>query len=623
MNELRKLYFIPLALGFILMVPSIANAITKEQVITLSGLGISEQEIIAAIDKDRTVFTLQVTDILALKQANVPEGVIKHMLQSARLYGTGSATAAPAGSAGAPVERPKTPAEIAAEQRRIREEAMKMAAEAKVAQENQKRAFAEGILKKGRDLAEDGKYVEAIQQFEDFRTGGNHQPGSEEAYIADYGTANALAKAGLYQSAAKSLVDVVLQGPDRPFFQPALADLREIRQKISYSPPELEELTNFYVGEFSKPFQDSFHYLLGEFFYDYRNYAQALKYLDQISSTSDDYSRALYLKGLVQVQNKLWRSALESFQNAIVSTEQNKSSSEVADLAYLALARIAYESNNFDAAIYYYRRVSEKSVKLAVAFYESAWTYFIKGDYSRALGTFQALHSPVFDHYYYPELWVLEATIYLNLCHTKLTREAIEMFNDRVAVNALPLDEFLKSARRPSDFYDAVVMTGNMEQNVLNEELLKPVYANVDFFNLYETIRQIESELAQIELDGMALGDFAIKLRGKLESQRMAKINEIGIKIQQIMRNTQDELREYSVKVTEIEIELDQLEMMDLDNEMALLSGGDVVEKTESDSSETGLAIVGADSLRWQFESEYWSDEIKAYRAFIGERCSK
>ena len=145
------------------------------------------------------------------------------------------------------------------------------------------------------------------------------------------------------------------------------------------------------------------------------------------------------------MQNKLWRSALESFQNSILATEENKSDSEVADLAYLALARIAYESNNFDAAIYYYRKVSEESVKLATAFYESAWTYFIKGDYSRALGTFQALHSPVFEHYFYPELWVLEATIYLNLCHTDLTRKAIEMFNNRVAVLSQPLEEFLEA----------------------------------------------------------------------------------------------------------------------------------------------------------------------------------
>ena len=165
--------------------------------------------------------------------------------------------------------------------------------------------------------------------------------------------------------------------------------------------------------------------------------------------------------------------------------------------------------------------------------------------------------------------------------------------------------------------------TGNNEAYLLDEALLKPVYANVDFFNLYSTVRQIESEMVQLQAEGSGLGAYQAALLGKLKAQQVAKVNEIGIKIQQIMRRTQDELREYSVKITEIEVELDMLEMQDIDAEIAALSGEEVVQKTESDSSETGMAIVGADSLNWPFESEYWSDEVKAYRAFISERCNK
>ena len=75
-----------------------------------------------------------------------------------------------------------------------------------------------------------------------------------------------------------------------------------------------------------------------------------------------------------------------------------------------------------------------------------------------------------------------------------------------------PLDVFLKSARRPSDFYDAVVLTANMEKNLLPEELLKPVMANVDFYNLYKTIRQMEAELEELEGTASELGDFGAQL---------------------------------------------------------------------------------------------------------------
>jgi hypothetical protein len=76
--------------------------------------------------------------------------------------------------------------------------------------------------------------------------------------------------------------------------------------------------------------------------------------------------------------------------------------------------------------------------------------------------------------------------------------------------------------------------------------------------------------------------------------------------------------------VTEVEIELDNLELLDLDAEIAAVgSGTEVVATTQEAASETGLAIVGSDSIRWPFEAEYWSDETKAYRAFIGEKCTK
>ena len=122
----------------------------------------------------------------------------------------------------------------------------------------------------------------------------------------------------------------------------------------------------------------------------------------------------------------MYRSAVQSFQNAIVATEENGSDPEIRDLGYLALARIAYDSEQHDAAIYYYRKIPKGSYKRATAFYESAWVYFVKGDYSRALGTFQTLHSPYFEHQFYPELWILEATVYMNTCRFGDAEESLD-----------------------------------------------------------------------------------------------------------------------------------------------------------------------------------------------------
>jgi tetratricopeptide (TPR) repeat protein len=363
--------------------------------------------------------------------------------------------------------------------------------------------------------------------------------------------------------------------------------------------------------------------MLGEFFYDYSEFSQAIRYLEEVGPNSPDTAKAHYLTGLVQVREKLYRSAVDSFQNSILASERNMSSREVSDIAYLALARIAYETGEYDAAIYYYRKVSQDSTKLPQAFYESAWTYFVKGDYSRALGTFQALHSPVFSHYYYPELWVLESTIYLNLCHMEKVQAALKMFNSEVTMRMGDLEGFLRKFRRPSELFNAVVDTMNKVNVSVDKVLLQPVLADVDFFNLYRTIRQIDRELTQLEADRAALGNFGDESIAKLKTLRDEKILEIGTRIQRRLKETQDQMAEYAVKVTEIEVELDQLVIESKMDELAALGGAEAEEKVGNTGGGAAFAIVGADSMQWPFEAEYWVDEIGAYRAFITERCSK
>jgi tetratricopeptide (TPR) repeat protein len=661
-----------------------ALAITKEEIITLAQLGISPAEIIKAIEKDRTVFSLEINDILELKNAGVPEEVIRFMLASPQRFGKAvpdetKPDETKPGETKPPVEE-KTPEESRAEAERARLEAMRMKDEQDKARQAQLRAFAQGQLKGGMELAEEGDYVAAIKHFQKFIADGNYAPDSDEYYNARYGMALALVTAGLYRTAADMLLEIVLQGPDKPFFQPAFTHLREMRQKIEFSPPNFEQLTHFFVGNFSKSFQDAYNYFLGEFFYEGANYSLGLKYFEQISENSPDYARALYLRGLIQVANQMYKSAVQSFQQSILAQEANDSDARVGHLAYMALARIAYETGDYDAAIFYYRKVPPESLQLPIAFYESGWCFFVKGDYSRALGTFHALHSPYFEHYFYPELWILEGTIYLNMCHYDLAKQSIEMFRNHVSVLGVPLAQFMQSMRTPAEYYMAMtkILQGDRTYS-LPQTLLYPVLGNVEFFILYRTIHQIEMEVAELSRHRGQLGGLAEEKLTVLESDKVARMNEVGIKIQQVLRTIEASLREYEVKVTEIELDLNQVEMEKIEAQTRLLLLKDQIERASgrliamtkrnipaekiietirkqdiykqfkkshlealrdagiSDEVYSALAkitgvekegggtvaIVGSDSLEWPFEGDYWADELWGYRSFLREECMK
>ena len=659
-----------------------ALAISKEEIITLAQLGISADEIKKAIEKDRTVFKLEINDILELKNAGVPEEVIRFMLATPQRFGAADATPKPDDpkpDVKKPIEE-KPPEEIRAEAERARLEALRMKQEEDKARKAQVAIYAQGQLKTGMLLADEGKFVEAITHFRKFVADGNYAPDSDEYYNAQYGIALALVKGKLYRTAADMLLEIVLQGPEKPFFQPAFKNLRKMRKKIEFSPPNLEQLTHFFVGNFSKPFQDSYNYFLGEFFYEGANFSLALKYFEQVSENSPDYARAAYLRGLIQVANQMYKSAVQSFQQSILAQERNDSDARVAQLAYMALARIAYETGDYDASIYYYRKVPRESLQLPIAFYESAWCFFVKGDYSRALGTFHALHSPYFGHYFYPELWILEATIYLNMCRYEFAKQSIEMFRNNISVLAVPLRQFMQSMRTPAEYYMAMlrIMEGDRSYS-LPRPLLYPVLGNVEFFGLYRTIHQIEGEKKKLEASRRELGAWAEEKLAVLESDKVARMNEIGIKIQQILRGVEASLKEYEVKVTEIELDLNQVEMEKIEAQTRLLlmkeqldrakqsiiamskrkvpvekiierikkgaiyrqfKKGHIAELQEAGVDERiitvlqdlvgsgkvgggNVAIVGSDSLEWPFEGDYWSDELWGYRSFITEECLK
>ena len=618
------------AVAAVMLCQQDARAITKEEVMTLAKLGIPEPEIIKALEKDQTVFDLKIQDILELKKAGVPDGVIKFMLTTKERFGKaaqpGGAAPAPAVVKPAEPPREKTPEEIRAEEQRQAEEARRLAEEQKKAEEARRKAYARGVMRRGLSLAEEGNWVAAVETFQRFVEEGKYGPGTEEFYNSKYGQAKAMATAGLYQSAAKLLVEVLLEGPDRPFFKEAFQELRRLRKEIIYNPPDLEQLTKFSLAGFSQSFQDEFNYVMGEFFYDYGNYQRALKHFEAVSDDAPDKAKALYLQGLVQVRYKMFKSAVESIQAAIEAADRNKGTDPgVRDLAHMALARIAYEAQNYDAAIFYYRKVPRDSVRAPVVFYEMAWTYLMKGDYSRALGAFHALHSPYFQRTFYPELWILEARVFADLCRYEQAKKALERFDREVGVFMDPLKRFINTQKAPEDFYVNFVESMNaprQTQAMLPRELAYPILFNVEFYNVYRTIRQIEKETAEIQKNQGRLGPFAAEMLVKLAVLRKDRVFECGVKIQQILKELDAAMGDAQVRETEIEVDINAAAIEKMTEETRRLVGEAGEEEGGQPKVRGGSqAIIGGDTEVWPFQGEYWGDEIPYYRSMLTSQC--
>lgn len=76
------------------LVPAAASAVTVNQVVDLSKAGVSDAVILALIDRDRTVFTIDPEQIVALHRDGLSDRVIVAMLKSGRQEGEEAARAA-------------------------------------------------------------------------------------------------------------------------------------------------------------------------------------------------------------------------------------------------------------------------------------------------------------------------------------------------------------------------------------------------------------------------------------------------------------------------------------------------------------------------------------------------
>ena len=512
-------------------------------------------------------------------------------------------------------------AQQAAEADRIKREAARSAQELQRAAANTQIMAGHRELRLGQSLFDKGDHWGAIKAFNAFLAG---QPDktTPPAYAAQWGLANSLNAAGLKFVAAGVLVDTILQGAEKPNFQQAFDLLRALRAEINYSPPILESFTKFFVGNLSQAFQDRFHYFLGEFFYDFNNFSKARKFLDLVSEGDPIVAKAKYLKGLILVKEKKYRSAVKMFEQAVLSAESLGADQDTTDLAYLAIARIAYEVHNYSGAVYYYRKVPRSSVRVGQALFEAGWSYFMQGNYRNAMGVFHALHSPYLDYRYYPELYILEATAYLNLCRFANARDAVDAFNDKFASQSVPLKKFLASHTTPQALYDGLTRAANGDTAVeLPSTFIEGVLGDVDFYNLYRTVRDLERELDRLNIEGQSLGPYATELKARVQAQHKRTITELGIKIQQILKGADTELTHLTIKATEVTFEIDNAEKIELERQISEAYSGKIASDGGAATTAAASLLVGDRVQLWDFDGEYWEDELTYMKAFVRKEC--
>ncbi len=602
-----------------------AAAITVDEIILLCKTGVSADIVIQNIKASGAKPKVGPADVEKMRQSKVPDKVISFL--------TGGASGKVSPSAGdarrsaddakkREEERKREAERLRLEAERLKLEAKRLARDAKAARD--KVAHLQGRVKVVLSTAFDdlrrGREWKAITALHAFLGSGLVQPNSYPFLEGSYGLGRAFFSVSMYQAASGHLVEVIRRGPTTPRFDDAVSLLQKIVDKLEFVHPVIALLAAFESDLKKRPrsWLDEYHFFLGEFYGRYDNAKKALHHFAAVSARSRRYPAALYHQGLIHTGKKKARTGIRFFRKALKAAKAAKNK-PVQDLARQAVARLAFEIGSFRAAAHFYGKIGRKSRVFPGAQYELAWTQVMSEKYRKALGTIHGLRSPFFAQEYYPDLLVLEAATYLNMCRYKEADKTLKRFNRQRKTLLTRIRRYL--ATKPSNarlYKDVRQLASKKPGKKLPKLVLHALVADVSFYRTLKTARQLETEmqLARTKLSGkvqkVVLAD--LTKRHKIYLQRA------GVEIKRRLRDLVVKQDMVKVKADEIGLEVELAAKGQLEAVRRRIASG----KRSKDRRKLPRILrlkVRHGQQVWPFEGEYWLDEIGKFRSRLRKAC--
>ena len=139
----------------------------------------------------------------------------------------------------------------------------------------------------------------------------------------------------------------------------------------------------------------------------------------------------------------------------------------ILDTCILNQARLEFEQGNFYQSNKLYDKISKSSPVWPEILFEQAWASFYQGNYNRTLGKLVTYKSPFFEFIFNPEVEVLEALSYMEICFYQNTQEVVNEFYKSYSKDAKYLKKFL------AKYKNQLRKVGNLLINVDNRAAIK------------------------------------------------------------------------------------------------------------------------------------------------------
>ncbi len=354
-------------------------------------------------------------------------------------------------------------------------------------------------------------------------------------------------------------------------------------------------------------------------------------------------------------------------------------------VANMTLARIRFQQKQFKEAQSLYQKVGKDHPYWIAALVEQGWTQIYLGDASGAIGNMYSLHSPFFSTVYKPESYVVRTIGYLNICQYGDAYRNLSVLEKDYRPWRSQIEGYINRNLSAEQSYATIktYMRGKPTDPAegMAASVLREVARRKDFLNQQSILNDKEDELARYATLDDKVNFEKARLKTKMDELRThvsvldiniekAKTNQalkpnvekwksemrseqdllVGLKfVQQVYEDgragvmrvktagtqhiDQEKLavkNEAGKMVTQHLKAMDQSLSKMLDNNEFLryevFSGsGENIRYQVAGGATNGRRVPASSkpekNLNWEFDGEYWQDEIGHYRSGLQDNC--
>ena len=333
---------------------------------------------------------------------------------------------------------------------------------------------------------------------------------------------------------------------------------------------------------------------------------------------------ALHLEGAILSIKRQYLLAKNKFQQCVylsnsfekkMSHQKRKRQLKInRDSCLAGIARNYFNERKFNQANSAYLDIEKSSPIWPEILFEEAWSSFYRGNYNRTLGKLVTYKAPIFDYIHNPEIDILRALTYMELCLWEDTNKVVNDFYKKYEQDTKNLARLIKRNRNKlKEYYLIVKNRSNLgKRNDLLSSLISSLKKDASYQELYQSFVEGQKEIEKISrVRSSALRrELMSNVRDSMNLQR----NLIGGYVKKTFLKTVVSIKKMFQGMSYIKLEVLAKAKSRLYNE--------TIEMPGSRSRGARKYLKRSDKQYfWTFNGEFWADELGDYVFALKSAC--